>query len=43
MEFIFTWSEIMDKTCSPKDMKRDKMKLDFRVQDGIGNLIVQNR
>jgi len=32
----------MDKVSAPKDRERDKMKFTFRVQDGIGNLIVEN-
>lgn len=31
--FIFTWSEIMDKTCAPKDAKRDNEIL--RTEESI--------
>ena len=31
----------MDKTCTPKDMKKNKMEV-LRIEDGIRNLIVEN-
>jgi len=33
----------MDKTCAPQDIEKDKMKFLYRVQDGVGNLIVENK
>ena len=33
----------MDKTCTSKDMERNRMKVLFRIQDGIRNLIIENQ
>lgn len=42
-EFIFTWSKIMGKTSTSKDIERNMVEVLLQVQNRIWGLIVEDR